>query len=180
MHNSDELLRLQTEVGTWVEHNFGETLLPIEDFHYTYQPLLGIVEEAGEFDKALFKEVVDRAEVEDAIGDTLIYIADYCNCMDIKLCDLSVNVYSTRELFHVVSDLCHEHLKYEQGIRGENSIHLDKIKNLITELILNLEEFYEYTYKESSEEFLKMVMKVWEKVKCRDWKRDKDTGGEVE
>ena len=70
------LEQLQSEGWKWVQHNFpgGKP----------YQPLLGVVEETGELAHAHLKmeqgiRNTTQADKEDAIGDIIIYLADYCN-----------------------------------------------------------------------------------------------------
>lgn len=70
--------QLQAEVGTWAQRNFGDTP--------AYRPLLGAVEEVGELAHAHLKaEQGIRGTAEeheaagkDAVGDIIIYLADYC------------------------------------------------------------------------------------------------------
>jgi NTP pyrophosphatase (non-canonical NTP hydrolase) len=70
--------QLQEEVGEWSSRNFGEQL--------PYRPLLGAVEEVGELSHAQLKmEQGIRGSVEehqaaaqDAVGDIIVYLADYC------------------------------------------------------------------------------------------------------
>jgi len=70
---------LQDDLRPWVLRNFGE--------RPTWQPLLGAVEELGELAHAHLKETQGirgtAAEHEeaakDAVADTIIYLADYCN-----------------------------------------------------------------------------------------------------
>ena len=72
------LTQLQEEVSAWSKRNF-----PQEHLHH---PLLGVGEEAGELFHAHLKEEqgirgTKEEHVEaakDAIGDILIYLADYC------------------------------------------------------------------------------------------------------
>ena len=76
------LERLQKEGLDWVQHNFpgGKP----------YQPLLGVAEEVGELCHAHLKyeqgiRNTTKADKEDAIGDIIIYLADYCNRNGIDL-----------------------------------------------------------------------------------------------
>jgi hypothetical protein len=73
---------LQAELGPWTVHNFGEGP--------SWHPLLGAVEELGELSRAHLK--MDQGirnmtldDVGDAIGDILIYLADYCNRQDLHM-----------------------------------------------------------------------------------------------
>ncbi len=72
------LRQLQEEVRPWTEHNFGH--------RPSWQPLLGLMEELGELSHAHLKgEQKIRtnedhlASAQDAVGDLIIYLADYCN-----------------------------------------------------------------------------------------------------
>lgn len=61
---------LQTEVGEWSQENFGG-----QPDHY---PFLGTGEEAGELADDLDDESAPDEEELDAIGDVLVYAADFC------------------------------------------------------------------------------------------------------
>jgi NTP pyrophosphatase (non-canonical NTP hydrolase) len=68
----------QTDVGWWSQRNF-----PSED---TYRALLGVAEEVGELCHAHLKAEQGirgtpeehRAAKLDAVGDVVVYLADYC------------------------------------------------------------------------------------------------------
>jgi len=73
------LRRLQAEQHEWAKRNFGEEV-------QTYLPLLGVVEEVGELAHAHLKEAQGirttedhEAKAKDAVGDAIIYLADYCS-----------------------------------------------------------------------------------------------------
>lgn len=69
--------RLQAEVREWSTRNFGDRA--------THQPLLGLVEEVGELSHSHLKQeqgirgtpAEHEAAAKDAIGDILVYLADY-------------------------------------------------------------------------------------------------------
>ncbi len=73
------LADLQAEVGEWAERNFAP--------YPSYYPLLGLVEEVGELAGAHLKELegirgdaaFHEAKAKDAIGDVVIFLANYCN-----------------------------------------------------------------------------------------------------
>ena len=73
------LLELQKEVWAWSSRNFGD-----RDRQPSYRPLLGVGEEVGELNHVHLKNEqgirlgFDRAGQVDAIGDIVIYLADYC------------------------------------------------------------------------------------------------------
>ncbi len=71
------LKQLQREQQEWSEYNFGP--------HDGWEPLLGVMEEVGELSHAHLKDVQGIRTDEnhkmakvDAVGDILIYLADYC------------------------------------------------------------------------------------------------------
>lgn len=73
------LRQLQEQLLPWTKKNFGKTP--------AYRPLLGVVEEVGELCHAHLKSeqkirgpvAEHEAKAKDAVGDALIYLADYCN-----------------------------------------------------------------------------------------------------
>jgi NTP pyrophosphatase (non-canonical NTP hydrolase) len=79
------LRQLQDDQRPWVAHNFPNR----EPWH----PLLGIVEEVGELAHAHLKQAqgirgtfAEHHEKKiDAVGDTIIYLADYCSAVGIDL-----------------------------------------------------------------------------------------------
>lgn len=78
------LTELRDQVGSWSRHCFGN---PAVDGHIA---LLGVAEEVGELchyhaklEKGYRTEEDHEAEIEDAIGDIVIYLADYCSARNI-------------------------------------------------------------------------------------------------
>lgn len=79
------LTRLQEEVYVWSHHNFPKA--------EPGDPLLGMIEELGELAHAFLKAKQGirgtpekhHADMEDAIGDLLIYMADFCGRNNIDL-----------------------------------------------------------------------------------------------
>lgn len=75
------LTELQDEVGEWARRNFGPSTA------MGYGALLGAVEEIGELAHHHLKQVQGirgtpaehEAAAQDAIADTIIYLADYCH-----------------------------------------------------------------------------------------------------
>jgi NTP pyrophosphatase (non-canonical NTP hydrolase) len=75
-----DLDNFQNKVTKWVKYNFSET------YQDKYKPLLGIVEEVGELSHAHLKmeQGIRGTKCEhldakmDAIGDIMVYLADYC------------------------------------------------------------------------------------------------------
>lgn len=80
------LREMQEEQGVWADRNFGSG-------RPSWQPLLGAVEEVGELAHAHLKQAQGirgtmaehRAAKIDAVGDIIVFLADYCNIEDIDL-----------------------------------------------------------------------------------------------
>lgn len=74
-----DLRKFQLEHKVWLEHNFPGGL--------SHDGLLGVVEEVGELAHAHLKrsqgirgeDSKHVADIKDAIGDIIIYLASYCN-----------------------------------------------------------------------------------------------------
>lgn len=87
--------QLQTEVGAWAQRNFGDQ--PADN------PLLGVVEEVGELAHAVLKrkqgirgtDEQHLAAERDAIGDILIYLADYCGRRGFTLDAIVTDTWAT-------------------------------------------------------------------------------------
>lgn len=78
---------LQEEIGKWADKNFKD--------RFTYQPLLGAVEEIGELAHAYLKQDqgirTNEDHIEnkmDAVGDIVIYLIDYCNTEGFDFSDI--------------------------------------------------------------------------------------------
>jgi len=86
--------QLQAEVSVWTAHNFPDRT--------RYRALLGIMEEIGELSHAHLKleQMIRgsttelRAEAKDAIGDIIVFIADYCTCNGYNLQETIEEVWS--------------------------------------------------------------------------------------
>lgn len=83
-----QIAEFQARVGKWVAHNF-----PIN--HLCHQPLLGVGEEVGELMHAHLKleqgirgtAEEHRAAMKDAVGDIMVYLADYCTQMQLNMAE---------------------------------------------------------------------------------------------
>lgn len=78
------LRQLQDEQRPWVKHNFGD--------RPSWMPLLGIMEELGELAHAHLKMAQGirtsedhLAKAKDAVGDIVVFLADYCSAMGFDL-----------------------------------------------------------------------------------------------
>lgn len=75
---------LQIIQKDWVTRNFPN--------RPSYQPLLGVVEEVGELSHSHLKmeqgirgtKEEHLAKISDAVGDTVIFLSDYCTAMSIN------------------------------------------------------------------------------------------------
>lgn len=87
--------QLQSQVKEWAEYNFPNAT--------PYQPLLGLVEEVGELAHAHLKaEQGIRGTAEehhaakiDAVGDAIVYLADYCWRNNISMQDAIETTWHT-------------------------------------------------------------------------------------
>jgi hypothetical protein len=73
---------LQDELGRWQQHNFPGRA--------DWEPLIGVQEEVGELSHAFLKRhqgirSVTLDDVADAIGDIIVYLADFCNAYGLDL-----------------------------------------------------------------------------------------------
>ena len=88
------LKKLQSEQIEWVEHNFGK--------RPTWMPLVGVMEELGELAHAYLKKeqgirISENHEekLKDAIGDIVIYLADFCTAHDFDLATIVKETWKT-------------------------------------------------------------------------------------
>lgn len=174
----DDLFRLQKESRAWVMHNFEPTE---EDFYRRYyRPLLGIFEEIDEMFTAASK--ADVLELQDAVADIVIFLADYCNRVGLYLPDLWKNRSKVDSLddalylswLQLIGKLAHHNLKRDQGIRGAQLEHEEKIKEALHAMLGRLD------YLARQEHFcvVGVTVRVWDtKVSKRNWKRNTTDGG---
>lgn len=73
-----------------------------------------------------------------------------------------------------VGELCHAHLKTEQGIRGDAKKHYDDSVDAVGDIIIYLADYCA----QNNIDFEMAVYNTWEKVKKRDWQVDKQNGGD--
>jgi NTP pyrophosphatase (non-canonical NTP hydrolase) len=144
------LEQLQSEVSEWSNRNF-----PNNKPHH---PLLGIVEELGEFFSAMSEE--DEA---DAVADALIYCADYAARNGLVMLELADNETVFNE--EAISKLCHYHLKGEQGIRykAEEILHLKQTAFMaVVGHIIAMADIQDIDWRAA-------LTATWSKVKQRNW-----------
>jgi NTP pyrophosphatase (non-canonical NTP hydrolase) len=184
--------KFYTEVGEWCEKNFGPIVPTDSCVKYAHQPLLGIIEELGELEEAI--RYYDKIavmhnlntvatdgrlldSVVDAIGDVMIYKADYCRVLGINIEHVTERIYPKQlneiPTFEIIGKLCHAQLKMEQGIRGDRIEHLKMLISLLQTIYSRLcticwERNIDFDY---------CIEVTWNKVKNRDWNKNKINGG---
>jgi hypothetical protein len=181
------LRNLQIEQKAWVKYNFGA--------RPSYMPLLGVVEELGEYEEALLKN--DKELVMDSIADMTIFLSDYCSAKKWDIRDIVQKSFLLRDnerlsVTQSVAKLCHHHLKSAQNIRGSKAQHNEKgmwvaasllywlgeqaKKELPSLIAYNDEQYYAAAALGQSENFYLalniLVKKVWSEVKTRDWRKN--------
>lgn len=159
---------LQSEVGAWSQRNFPNAK--------PYQPLLGVQEELGELVEAhsqFMTRRVGRIDIEDALADLVIFLADYCERNSYSMrWRLAEPARPIEGLQVAVGRLAHAHLKTEQGIRG-NERELESLAQKSIEQILCYAHDYASVY---GIDFYRCIDDTWRQVKRRDWQKYPDTG----
>lgn len=64
-----------------------------------------------------------------------------------------------------LGELCHAHLKMEQGIRGTKAEHMEKIKDAAADLVVFLCDYCNHM----GIDLEGMITQTWEEVRQRDW-----------
>lgn len=164
--------QLQRESKAWVARNFGNRPL--------HQPVLGLAEEYGELIAA--DKLVD---IQDAVADIVIFLADFCNSCNIDMEHLRINsetfAYTVtmsrleRYMAVEIGKLCHHYLKREQGIRGTADFHTNEIANHVQHLLAILKIYS----KLCGFDFMTNLEQVWHKVSQRDWTRQRAIAGVI-
>jgi hypothetical protein len=165
---SDIFAVLMSQIGPWLDHNFPDNL------GKAYRPLIGMVEELGELSLAVWKQ--DTNEVADALGDTCVFMAHYCLEMDFSLEDIYVNRRGGTDcipngLFWI-GQLCHAHLKLDEGIRGRPEQHLRDADMCLRGLM----RYLVVVAVQHDLSLPDVVESVWLKVRQRDWQAYPGTG----
>lgn len=176
------LAQLQREMRPWQAHNF-----PGRE---SWQPLLGICEELGELMEASFAN--NSTEMADAVCDTIIFSADYCNAVHWDLHALWITsqhfaMVPTAEpesrsthLLMSVARLQHAHLKAAQGIRGSKKELSAKAKAALCNILWEVTSIFPYHATSMGASPWDRVVAhtgtVWGTVKQRDWQANKTTG----
>ncbi len=162
---------IQKEKHVWQEHNFPNTP--------TWAPILGMVEEIGELSKAFILH--DTAEMKDAIGDVIIYMADLCNFTNLNLQELwedgEANIARADVLHSLQMEIgivAHSHLKTFQKIRLQEG-HEANMKRALGRILWLLQELSEILDSNADE----IALTIWQSVKQRDWQKNRATAHET-
>lgn len=177
-----ELDTFQQEHWEWVVHNFDAT----RGWDQALAPFAGVVEEFSEFHREDSREDGYRSEhLQDAAADAAIYLTDLCSRLGISLAyvyspgttqAIRLQMTAASPYGFVVSrlgKLAHAILKSSQNIRMEED-HLTHAKEAIQDLFFWLN--YHTPMNQSHTLFHNVVFPVWEKVKLRNWKPERETG----
>lgn len=186
MFNYDDI---QRNIHDWQRHNFGETA--------TWQCVLGIIEEVGEYSAS---NPVMRCDISvmacnnlmlDAIADAYIYMTSLCSIEGLKISDIINSTPTTRGITPqsaamAVGTLARVVLKRSQGIRGFNDDQFYKrelvhalvgVSTCLSGWFHNLSRILEtqptnthpYLYKNSAGKLFGLIRYVAMKVTTRDW-----------
>lgn len=175
------LRQIQEEQIDWQHKNF-----PGRPAH---QPLLGIIEEFGELSEVQEGDVNEGAKIDDAIGDVLIFMCDYCTAMGLNIEEIEIVADELVEDYPGngadftaliwLGKLCHSHLKFEQRIRGPQKQHMLDIRWALAHLMAALQIDLNDTVSTPSEEIDQVAWMIWQDVKKRDWAKHRAEAEQV-
>lgn len=149
--------QLQKEQNEWSLRNFGP--------HPTWHAQLGIIEEVGELAHAHLKSVqgIRGTELDhfvakvDAVADCVIFLSDYCTCMDWNLAD---EVEVAGKTIGTVGDAHELITKMSQQVGNPRGL----LRLLMRYCLLEGIDFHD------------AVFSTWEQVKQRDWRKNQNEG----
>lgn len=165
------LNQIQEEIKVWSLKNFGQ-----QD---PVLPLLGIIEELGELNIAWRKD--DTEIIIDSIGDTIIYMMDFCGRMNYNLEEITIHAAERHppnrtediSVVAILGNLCHGYLKSKQNIRT-NENHDKTIKNALGDIFFSLAIISQRN--ENIPSLAECLNSTWDKVSKRDWTQNKENG----
>jgi NTP pyrophosphatase (non-canonical NTP hydrolase) len=186
---SEFLKQLQVEVGVWQRRNF-EPRPP-------HWPAFGIIEELGELDEAIDAwevatdvETINGSEaaaeeeeekaldaVKDAIADTIVFAADFCNSKSFDLAEIweaskEITIAGPRRdvaraaTIQDVGRFAHRLLKSEQAIRGTPAEHAAALTKELAIIFATFRSLGEIVGVDPIE----LTKPVWNDVKQRIWR----------
>lgn len=163
----------QKEQWEWSQRNFDAVV----GWREALEPLSGVAEELGEFMEAAYW---DYPRKRDAAADATVYLTDVCNRLEFKLEDLWPDERDDPKPLMVAEGLLvhlgrlnHAVLKMAQNIRQEKNHEADA-KAAITGILSLLISATPTCLSQSF--FPGIVSPVWEKVRHRNWKPERETG----
>lgn len=185
-----DLVAIQVEQVEWSVRNFGQ--------QPAHRPMLGIIEELCELEEAqlhgvdeFVSEEAYKEAILDAIGDTAIYMLDYCGkrgwsmqeVWNARACpEWLVDFVLGEEndgapyLAPFIKHLAHSQLKGEQNIRGGTVKH-DNILKATLSSVLWLLDGLSTSYLQR--DFMQILLEVWSKVRQRNWVANPNNAHEV-
>lgn len=165
----------QADQWAWTQRNFDAVPGWVE----ALAPLAGAYEEFGELVEA--RSFANDEDQMDAVADMAIYLTDVCNRIELPLVDLR---FSQRQpyppgnfcimMIKSLGKLSHHILKQGQGIRRTEDHVLNTTLHMSA--VMDHLEFYCVENWQMSL-FSDVVYPVWEKVRERDWVKERDEHG---
>lgn len=160
---------MQAEVATWALHNFGD--------QGAHQPMMGLIEEVGEFIAAREQNLhlpKSRDEATDALADQAIYALNLCEKAGLSFAIIAganpPEPLTDGELLGCLSLACRAVLKHEQGIRGyDYGKRRDELKISLS-MWFRWASYQPVHYCFSP--LLPLTQAVWEQVRRRDWRKN--------
>jgi len=175
MSRFKNLNEYQADQWEWTQRNFGA----VPGWVQALAPLSGAAEEFGELVTARGKE--DVTEQQDAVADMAIYLTDVCNRIELPLLDLRFSQKKPYPpgnfcimMIKSFGKLNHHILKQGQSIRMEEN-HPLNAKIRMSECFDHLEFYCVENWQMSL--FDDVVYPVWEKVRQRDWTKERAEHG---
>jgi NTP pyrophosphatase (non-canonical NTP hydrolase) len=165
MKSAAILSQIQKDAFAWAKKNFGASLTPETQ-------LLGLGEEAGEAAEAM--GAPDVSEFLDAIGDSTIFLCQFCSLMgwDIAALWISRKLYElpSRPWPILLGRINHHYVKgHVQHYRGTQAEHEFNCCAAIAALLRHWDEHLT----SMNQDFLSVVQFTWSKVSKRDWTKDR-------
>jgi NTP pyrophosphatase (non-canonical NTP hydrolase) len=163
-------------ISTWSLEQFGDNRQKDGSIVLDYAAaVLGMQEELGEFHQAWL-----YSQREDAIADLLIYLADFCGRLEIKIEEkkpvpwISLGEVTSEVMQTAISRVSKVVLKRVQGIRGYDDPSFFRKK-----VVIAANETFEAAAgfaNRNGIHWLEALSDTWLLVSARDWKKNKQTG----
>lgn len=154
--------RLQLEIEAWRQRNYGAC--------HPWEQLLGLCEEFGESMEAM----ADREAYADGIGDSAIYLLNFCTSMGWD----AATLYEQRDLYEqpsrpwpiLVGRIAHAYVKgYVQNYRGTREEHETRGKAAASALFATWEKLCAGM----GTTFIEVLESTWAVVGKRDWTQER-------